>query len=161
MIDRKVKMMDAGTALFTIDGGLGTALGQVKAEMAVYGKAYRAGELEKEDLPEMVEDWDLFLDYSTAWRNRYLVCKVDAVGMSDATGAGNPELGANRYAASFSEGNSSTRLRGVCLGALTIIFFICVFLPHFSFILRLAVSLRVNSIFICLADSERHRGFHC
>ncbi len=90
MKDRKVQMMDAGTALFTMDEEFGTALGQVRAELKEFGKV--------ED-----EDDEMILDFSTPWRKRFISCRLEDAGGSSP----------HRYAAVFKEGNRSTALRAV------------------------------------------------
>ena len=89
-MDKKVQMMDAGTALFSMDGEFGTALGQLRAELKEYGK------VTDED------DW-MVLNFSTPWRKRFISCHLEAFG-----DAGKP----HRYAAVFKEGSRSTVLRG-------------------------------------------------
>ena len=118
-IDRKAQMMDAGTALFRMEGGFGTALGQVKAEMAEFGQVRSVSDAPVDqrharehvcdrDLPASTAHCDLFLDYSTPWRYRYISCLLEESGESGA------------YAATFKEGNRSTPLRAAAhiLGSL-------------------------------------------
>ena len=108
--DLNLKMMDAGTALFTGKDGFGSAIGTVKAEMDVYGKTLRPGEFRPEELPAAARDCDLFLDFSSFWHKRYLACKVEDAGSTGKKTADGEDI--RRYAAIFREGNRSTFLRG-------------------------------------------------
>lgn len=99
MKDKKVQMMDAGTALFEMEGGFGTALGQIRAELREFGKVYDDGE-------------DMVLDFSTIWRKRIIRCRLEGAGE-------NGDL--HRYAAVFMEGSSSTRLRNWVHGTMIVV----------------------------------------
>lgn len=113
--NKKLHMMDAGTALFRIEGGTGSALGQVKAEMASFGKVYTKNEFVPEELPDAASESDLVLDMSDAFVSCHICCKVE-------------NTGDNGYAAVFMEGNAPTKLSGICLLALVaaaIIFIAC------------------------------------
>ncbi len=81
--------MDAGTALFSMDGEFGTALGQLRAELKEYGKVTD-------------EDDVMVLDFSTPWRKRFISCRLEAFGGDEKP---------RRYAAVFKEGSRSTALR--------------------------------------------------
>lgn len=108
-LDRKTQMMDAGTALFETKGGYGTVLGQLRAELAAYGRVFAPGDVPEEALPHSAGAFDLFLDYSTVWRTRYISCRIEDAGDSGGrTGDGET---IRRYAAEFKEGNRSTVLR--------------------------------------------------
>ena len=50
--DMKVQMMDAGMTLFESEQNYGNALGQVKAELEVYGNVLKPCELADAALPE-------------------------------------------------------------------------------------------------------------
>lgn len=108
--DDKIKMMDAGTALFTGKDGFGSAIGSVRAEMEVYGKVLRPADFREDGLPSSLQGCDLLLDRSTLWRKRHVSCKVEDAG---DTGLRTPDgETVRRYAAVFMEGNRSTFLRG-------------------------------------------------
>jgi len=100
-MDRKAQMMDAGTALFSSGEEFGPTIGRVMAEMAVYGKVFKPSEIDPEILPFSTGRCDLFLDWSTPWRYRYISALVEDV----------PGEGERRYAVTFKEGNRSTPLR--------------------------------------------------
>lgn len=75
-IDKRVKMLDSGTALLCYCGGFGPMLGQVRAELSDFGtKVYTPRECDPSDFPPGAE-WDFFLDYSSPLRTRYLSCAV-------------------------------------------------------------------------------------
>ena len=76
----KVQMMDAGMTLFESEQNYGNALGQVKAELEVYGNVLKPCELADAALPESTGDCDLFLDWSTFWRVRYISCHLESAG---------------------------------------------------------------------------------
>lgn len=108
--DKKVQMMDAGMQLFESGQNYGLVLGQVKAEMEVYGPVLKSSEFEGAEFPESTGECDLFMDYSTFWRVRYISCHLE--------GAGTVSEGENpvyRYAATFKEGNRSTLFRGISM----------------------------------------------
>lgn len=63
--DGKVQMLDAGMVLFETKSDFGDTLGQVKAEMEVYGKVLKPADLSEAELPESTGECDLFLDWST------------------------------------------------------------------------------------------------
>lgn len=106
----KVQMLDAGMTMFDSESGFGDTLGQVKAEMEVYGKVFKACDLDGTKLPESTGDYDLFLDWSTPWRIRYISCLVESAGEHVVNGKT-----VQRYAATFKEGNRSSSLRGVVM----------------------------------------------
>lgn len=104
-MDNKVQMLDAGTALFEMEGGFGTALGQVKAEMSEFGKV-------------SIEDEYFILDLSDIWRKSYISCHLESAGEAEK----------NRYAAVLKEGSRSSLLRNITIIALLILAMaICVF----------------------------------
>ncbi len=84
MAGKKVQMMDAGTALFEMEGGFGTALGQIRAELKEFGKVSDDGE-------------DIVLDFSTAWRKRFISCHLESAGENGDR---------HKYAAVFKEGSA-------------------------------------------------------
>lgn len=108
--DTKVQMMDAGMTLFETEENYGNTLCQVKAELEVYGKVLRPSELSEAILPDSTGDCDLFLDWSSAWRKRYISCHLENAGETEKDGKT-----IYRYAASFKEGNRSTVLRGAVM----------------------------------------------
>lgn len=103
----KVQMMDAGMTLFESEQNFGNVLGQVKAEMEVYGKVLRPSEIGDVQLPESTGECDLFLDWSTPWRVRYVSCHLENAGEITRDGKT-----LQRYAATFKEGNKNTVFRG-------------------------------------------------
>lgn len=108
--DGKVQMLDAGMVLFETKSDFGDTLGQVKAEMEVYGKVLKPADLSEAELPESTGECDLFLDWSTIWRVRYISCHLES--------ADGGESDPHRYAATFKEGNRSTKLRGAVMAVL-------------------------------------------
>lgn len=108
--DGKVQMLDAGMVLFETKSDFGDTLGQVKAEMEVYGKVLKLADLSEAELPESTGECDLFLDWSSIWRVRYISCHLES--------ADGGESDPHRYAATFKEGNRSTMLRGVVMAVL-------------------------------------------
>lgn len=106
----KVQMMDAGMTLFESEQNYGNALGQVKAELEVYGNVLKPCELADAALPESTGDCDLFLDWSTFWRVRYISCHLESAGEIQRDGKT-----FYRYAATFKEGNRSTMFRGTAM----------------------------------------------
>jgi len=105
--DQNVFMMDAGIALMNIEGGFGEAIGQAKVELKPYGEVYRVSDtdggkfdqtISADNLPTTTGDCDLFLDYSTILRRRYISAKVEFAGE-------------NRYAIRIKEGNKNAPLR--------------------------------------------------
>lgn len=121
MLDKKVMMMDAGTALFQTEKPYGTVAGGVKVELRKYGKVLRPQEIQPGDLPGTAGECDYFLDWSTPLRRRYISCKVDDAGTAGQTAEGEP---VRRYAVSFKEGNRNTALRRVSTLLLAHVFFI-------------------------------------
>lgn len=116
-MNMKVQMMDAGMTLFESGQGFGNTLGQVKAEMEVYGKVLKANDMEGVKVPDSTGDFDLFMDWSTIWRVRYISCHLESAG-EISSGEGS----VYRYAATFKEGNRSTLLRGMVMLVLMIAF---------------------------------------
>lgn len=110
--NKKVQMLDAGMVLFKSEENFGNTLGQVKAEMEVYGKVLKPSEIEDVVLPESTGDCDLFLNWSTFWRIRYISCHLESSG--------------DGYAATFKEGNRSTTFRGIVMSLLLISFAVVV-----------------------------------
>lgn len=107
--DNKAQMMDAGTAFFTSKEGYGSVLGQIKAEMAVFGKVLSGHEIEPAALPYSTKECDLFLDFSTIFRNRYISCKLEDGGSTGEKTEEGEDI--RRYAAVLKEGNTGTKLR--------------------------------------------------
>ena len=102
-------MMDAGTALFESKDGYGSVLGQIKAELKEFGVLSTPEDFPTEAMPPSTAEYDLFLDYSTCWRNRYISCRIEDAGDTGrTTDIGEP---IRRYAISFKEGNRSTGFR--------------------------------------------------
>lgn len=113
----KVQMMDAGMVMFESDQNYGNALGQVKAEMEVYGKVLRPSEISEVQLPESTGECDLFMDWSNVFRVRYISCRLENAG--EVSRDGKTYF---RYAATFKEGNKSKPLR-----ACFFLFFIAIY----------------------------------
>lgn len=111
MKDSKVQMMDAGTALFEMEGGFGTALGQIRAELREFGKIYDDGE-------------DIVLDLSNLWWKKYIVCHLEGAGDNGDR---------HRYAAVFREGSRSTGLRSWVHGTMILGLATILIVPHFCF----------------------------
>lgn len=109
--------MDAGMTLFRAVSGFGDTLGQVAAELEVYGNVLKPCDMADAKLPESTGDCDLFLDWSTPWRIRYISCIVESAGK-------------DRYAATFKEGNRSTVLRGAAMFCLLVSFAATALLGH-------------------------------
>ena len=102
--------------LFQSKDNFGDCLGGVKAELQKYGKVYKPSEISQMRLPESTGDCDLFLDWSSAWRKRYISCRVENAG-SLVSSDGSEIF---RYAVTFKEGNKSTRLRGIVMSLIII-----------------------------------------
>lgn len=113
--NKKVQMLDAGMILFKSEENFGNTLGQVKAEMDVYGKVLKPSEIEDVVLPESTGDCDLFLNWSTFWRIRYISCHLESSG--------------DGYAATFKEGNRSTTFRGIVMSLLISFAAVVIFAP--------------------------------
>lgn len=113
----KVQMMDAGMTLFESEENFGNTLGQVKAEMETYGKVLKSSELDTAKLPVSTGECDLFMDWSSIWRIRYISCHVESAGERIENGKT-----IYKYAASFKEGNRSTSLRGIVMMIFMVIF---------------------------------------
>ncbi len=111
MMDRKIQMMDAGTALFEMEGGFGTALGQVRAELKEFGKVYD-------------DEEDLVLDFSDIWMKRIITCHLEGAG---------DDGDRHRYAAVFREGSASTKLRALVHGTMIAVLAIVLFFPGLMF----------------------------
>ena len=128
----KVQMMDAGMTLFETKEGFGNTLGQVKAEMEEYGKVLKANELEGVALPESTGDYDLFMNWSTIWRVRYISCHLESAGLEEKDGKT-----VYRYAATFKEGNKSTCFRGAVMLMFLIAFAVeTIFVPGLLYTLQ-------------------------
>ncbi len=108
-LNRKAQMMDAGTALFESKDGYGSVLGQVKAELKEFGSIGTPDDLPEGAVPPSTAEFDLFLDYSTPWRYRYISCRVEDAGDTGRTTDDGEPI--RRYAITFKEGNRSTWLR--------------------------------------------------
>ena len=118
--DRKAQMMDAGTAFFEAKEGYGSILGEIKAEMEVYGKVLKISEIDNKELPFTTKECDLFLDFSNAFRHRYISCLLmDAGDTGKITDKGEH---IRRYAAVFKEGNTSSGLRNMFIIIIIAIF---------------------------------------
>lgn len=133
--DQKTQMMDAGTVLFPFPGGFGSALGTVKALMKEYGRVLTVSEAAVPDafqdsvdpagLPPSTAACDLFLDYSTPWRHRYVSCLLEDAGPGEGD--------VRRYAAVFKQGDRSTPLRAAVHLLLIVAGGVLVFLPVTGF----------------------------
>jgi hypothetical protein len=127
--DRKTQMMDAGMAFFESAEGLGSVMGIVKAQLDAYGKVWQSSEIDHSLLPSCVGDFDLFLDWSTPWRTRYVACAVEEAG--DTGRKDDQDRPVHRYAVSFKEGNRSTPLRAGGHIALAAVFFVMMIAQNF------------------------------
>lgn len=119
--------MDAGTALFTMDGEFGTALGQVRAELREFGKV--------ED-----EDGEMVLDFSSPWRKRFISCHLEDAGGESP----------HRYAAVFKEGNRSTVLRAAVHVALVAVILLRIFVTDIFFPEAAGALWTIAGIALCL-----------
>lgn len=120
MIEKRVQMMDAGMRLFQTEKPFGTVLGGIKTEMAKYGAVLRANETDPSMFPEAMGDYDLFLDWSSATKYRYISCKLEDAGEIGATDEGEP---IHRYAVMLKEGNKNKPL-GIAITAAAFIILI-------------------------------------
>lgn len=111
MSDRKVLMMDAGTALFEMEGGFGTALGQVKAELREFGRVSEDGE-------------DLVLTLPGIWNERRVICHLEGAG---------DEGELHKYAAVFKEGSRNSLLGNIVHGTCAVVLAAALVLPRFLF----------------------------
>ncbi|MCR5002911.1 MAG: hypothetical protein K5984_00930 [Bacteroidales bacterium] len=110
MIDKNVQMMDAGMAMFDSEAGFGEVIGMTKSEMMrLGGKIYEVSDsdggkfsttIPPKDLPDSTAECDLFLDWSSSFRKRYISARIEAAGE-------------NRYVIRFKEGNKSATLRNL------------------------------------------------
>lgn len=107
-----VQLMDAGTAMFSMDGGFGTALGQVRAELREYGRVYDEGEF-------------IMLDFSTVWRKRMIACRLEDAGEGDG--------GKRKYALVLKEGSGNTGLRTWTHLLAALLFAAAMAVPHLIF----------------------------
>ncbi len=107
MIDKRIQMIDAGMRLFQTEKPFGTVLGGIKTEMAKYGKVLRANETDPSMFPETTGEYDIFLDWSSATKNRYVSCKLEDAGTVGETPEGEP---VHRYAVLLKEGNRNKPL---------------------------------------------------
>lgn len=104
-------MMDAGTALFRMEGGFGTALGQVRAELREFGQVSDDGE-------------DLVLELPGIWNDRRIICRLEATG---------DEGGLHGYAAVFKEGSRNTRLKNIVHGTCAAVLICIPMIVHIQF----------------------------
>ena len=143
-------MMDAGTALFESKDGLGTALGQVRAEMREFGEVFETSEVGVENLPHSTDKADFVLDISSSWRNRYVSCLVQDAG---DTGRKTPDGEPVRlYAAVFKEGNKGTYFRDAVYVVVLLYLFVdlfCFTYQLFSTVCGIALILIVTFSWIC------------
>lgn len=108
MFDKKIQMMDAGMRLFDSPKPFGTVLGGMKTEMAKHGTVLRPNEINPANLPETTGVCDLFLDWSSPLKKRYLSCRIEDAGIVGKTDEGE-EI--HRYAVTFKEGHSGIAFR--------------------------------------------------
>lgn len=109
--------MCCGTARFSRNETFGTTMGQVKAELAAFGKVTPGDELSPGKAPATTGPCDLFLDASTPWTNRYYAAQVRSAG-SDTSSDGQSIC---HYAVSLKEGHSSGWLRIACFSLAAIL----------------------------------------
>lgn len=154
--DKRAQMMDAGCALFESKDGMGTALGQVKAEMKEYGEVSETAEVALENLPHSTDKADFVLDFSSFWRNRYVSCLVQDAG---DTGRRTPDGEPIRlYAAVFKEGNKGTRFRDFLYVVVLLYLFVDLFCFTYQLISILcgtALILLVTFSWICPSRSAQ------
>lgn len=147
-MDRKAQMMDAGTALFTSEQGFGSVLGQVKAEMeSGGGTIYKAIDTDASSLPHSTGDFDLFLDFSTRWRNLYISCRIEDAG-TDADGR-------HRYAAVFKQGDSSGRVRDYTMLTVCVILVLAMIAAPDAIRITAGILLIILIGYLWLAPSEK------
>lgn len=125
MIDKRIQMMDAGMRLFQTEKPFGTVLGGIKTEMAKYGKVLRANEIDPSRLPDSTGESDLFLDWSSATKYRYISCKLEDAGEVGTTDEGEP---VHRYAVLLKEGNGNKPLNTIITVAIFLVFLALAFL---------------------------------
>lgn len=118
-------MMDAGMRLFQTEKPFGTVLGGIKTEMAKYGAVLRANETDPSMFPETIGDYDLFLDWSSATKYRYISCKLEDAGEIGATDEGEP---IHRYAVMLKEGNRNKPLNTLLAIAIFLVFLALAFI---------------------------------
>lgn len=119
MIEKRVQMMDAGMRLFQTEKPFGTVLGGIKTEMAKYGNVQRANEIDPTRLPDSTGETDLFLDWSSATKYRYISCKLEDAGSVGANDDGEP---VHRYAVLLKEGNRNKPMNTVLSAAAFLIY---------------------------------------
>lgn len=115
MFDKKTQMMDAGMALFVSPKSLGTVIGGVMVELRKSGKVLRRNDIDPSSLPESTGDCELFLDWSTPMRWRYVSATVEDAGEAGTNAEGEP---LRRYAVSFKEGNRNKAVKKAIVYAL-------------------------------------------
>lgn len=125
MIEKRVQMMDAGMRLFQTEKPFGTVLGGIKTEMAKYGAVLRANETDPSMFPETIGEYDLFLDWSSATKYRYISCKLEDAGEVGATDEGEA---IHRYAVMLKEGNRNKPLNTLLAIAIFLVFLALAFI---------------------------------
>lgn len=108
MIDKNVMMLDAGMVRFSTDKPFGTALGGIMTELKSKGRVLRLNEIDPDDLPPTCGGCDLFLDWSTPLRKRYISCVLEESDRTSVDEAGDI---VHHYSASLKEGHKNTPLR--------------------------------------------------
>lgn len=122
--------------------------------MEVYGKVLKPADLSEAELPESTGECDLFLDWSTIWRVRYISCHLESAdgGESDPHGG---ESDPHRYAATFKEGNRSTMLRGVVMAVLLAGFVLDIIFVHGVLNTICAVVLAALTAYVWILPSRK------
>lgn len=134
-LNTKLLMMDAGMRLFESNDNFGSTIGQVKAEMEVYGNVLKTSELDNITLPATTGECDLFLNWSSLWRTRYISCHVESAGDFERDGEA-----VHRYAASFREGNASTLFRDTIMFIIIALSISAMIFGHSVFITLAAIA---------------------
>ena len=118
-------MMDAGMRLFQTEKPFGTVLGGIKTEMAKYGTVLRANETDPSMFPQTMGDYDLFLDWSSATKYRYISCKLEDAGEVGTTDEGET---IHRYAVTLKEGNKNKPLNMILSAAAILVYIALAFI---------------------------------
>ncbi len=105
-------IQDAGTAIFQTHKGMGTVLGQVKTELANYGKVYKADEVTELQSYNNLRDFEFIVDVSNLFWKQYIVCFVEDSGDSGKKTIDGESI--RKYAVSFKEWNKSSNFRIFC-----------------------------------------------
>lgn len=149
-IDKRTQMMDAGMVLFEDNESFGNAIGRVRVLMERNGKVMGRQDIDAETLPESTGEFDLFQDWSSAWRTRYISCHVESAGEKDVNG-----VKTGIYAASFKEGSRNTRLRGVTMAFILVILLAAIFAVGNFLVTVLCIALMGVTAYLWIRPSEK------